>query len=85
VSKDHKLVKGLIKAYSDATGKPGYAFAIGGGTYSRCMPNTVAFGLNFPGDPDPCHMADEYLNIEKMMLSARIMARAIAELAGKHE
>ena len=85
VSKDHKLVKGLIKAYSDATGKPGYAFAIGGGTYSRCMPNTVAFGLNFPGDPDPCHMADEYLDIEKMMLSARIMARAIAELAGKHE
>ncbi len=85
VPKDHKVVKGLIKSYSDATGKPGYAFAIGGGTYSRCMPNTVAFGLNFPGDPDPCHMADEYLDIEKMMLSTRIMARAIAELAGKHE
>ena len=85
VSKDHKLVKGLLKAYSDATGKEGYTFAIGGGTYSRCMPNTVAFGLNFPGDPDPCHMADESLEIDKMMLSARIMARAIAELAGKHE
>ena len=57
------------------------AFAIGGGTYSRMMPNTVAFGLNFPGDTDTCHMPDEYIDIEKMMLSVRIFAHAIAALA----
>ncbi len=85
VPAEHKVVKGLLKAYSETTGLEGYAFAIGGGTYSRCMPNTVAFGLNFPGDEDPCHMPDEYMDIDKMMLSARIMARAIAELAGKNE
>lgn len=56
-------------------------FAIGGGTYSRMMPNTVAFGLNFPGDTDTCHMPDEYIDIEKMMLSVRIFAHAIAALA----
>ena len=85
VSKDHKVVKGLVKVYSDVTGQPGYAFAIGGGTYSRCMPNTVAFGFNFPGDTDTCHMPDEYVDIEKLMLSVKIFAHAIAELAGAEE
>jgi len=83
VSKDHKVVKGLIKSYSDVTGTPGYAFAIGGGTYSRCMPNTVAFGFCFPGDADTCHMPDEFVDIDKLMLSVRIFAHAIAELAGE--
>ena len=85
VPAEHKVVKGLLKAYSEATGMPGYAFAIGGGTYSRCMPNTVAFGLTFPGDTDLCHMPDEYMEVDKMMLSARILARAICELAGEGE
>ena len=79
---EHKIVRGLLKVYHDVTGNDAYAFAIGGGTYSRMMPNTVAFGLNFPGDTDTCHMPDEYIDIEKMMLSVRIFAHAIAELAG---
>ncbi|OPZ67631.1 MAG: Beta-Ala-Xaa dipeptidase [Firmicutes bacterium ADurb.Bin467] len=83
VPADHRLVRGLIKAYSDVTGKKGYAFAIGGGTYSRCMPDTVAFGPSFPGDIDTCHMPDENFSLEKMMLSIRIMAHAIADLAGR--
>ena len=83
VSKDHKVVKGLISAYSSVTGKEGYAFAIGGGTYARYMPNTVAFGPVFPGDPDLCHMADEYMEIDKMIMTCKIMAVAIATLAGK--
>ena len=82
VSKEHKVVKGLVKVYSEVTGKEGYAFAIGGGTYSRCMPNTVAFGFNFPGDADTCHMPDEYVDIDKLMLSVKIFAHALAELAG---
>ncbi len=85
VSKDHKVVKGLLSAYSTVTGKEGYAFAIGGGTYARYMPNTVAFGPVFPGDADMCHMADEYMEIDKMMLTCKIMAVAIATLAGKEE
>jgi len=85
VPAEHKVVKGLIKAYSEVTGQEGYAFAIGGGTYSRYMPNTVAFGPNFPGDIDMCHMPDEFVEIDKMMLTARIIARAIVELAGAEE
>ncbi len=85
VDKDHEVVKGLIDAYTRVTGQQGYAFAIGGGTYSRMMPNTVAFGPNFPGDTDMCHMPDEYVDIDKLMTAAKIYALAIAKLAGEDE
>ena len=82
VPADHKIVRGLLQVYHEVTGLDAYAFAIGGGTYSRMMPNTVAFGINFPGDTDMCHMPDEFIDIEKMMTGVRIYARAIAALAG---
>ncbi|MBQ6595826.1 MAG: dipeptidase PepV [Clostridia bacterium] len=82
VPADSRIVKGLLKVYQEVTGLEGYTIAIGGGTYSQMMPNTVAFGVCFPGDMDVCHIANEYIDIEKMMLGARIFAHAIAELAG---
>ncbi len=82
VPAEHKVVKGLLEVYHDITGKDAYTVAIGGGTYSRTMPNTVAFGPCFPGDVDPCHVADESIEVEKLMLSIRIMAHAIEKLAG---
>ena len=51
--------------------------------YSRMMPNTVAFGCNFPGEVDTAHMPDESVSLEKYMLSIHVMAHAIARLAGK--
>ena len=82
VPADHRIVKGLLKVYHEVTGLEPYTIAIGGGTYSRMMPNTVAFGVCFPGDMDLCHVADEYIDIEKMMLGVKIFAHAIVELAG---
>lgn len=81
VPADHKVVKGLLEVYHDVTGLPAYPIAIGGGTYSRMMPNTVAFGINFPGDVDTCHMPDEYVDWEKFILSVKIFAHAIETLA----
>jgi len=85
VPAEHKVVQGLLKAYHEVTGLEAYTIAIGGGTYSRMMPNTVAFGVCFPGDMDVCHIADEYIDIEKMMLGVRIFAHAIVELAGRRD
>ena len=82
VPADHKVVKGLLKVYHEVTGLEAYTIAIGGGTYSRMMPNTVAFGVCFPGDMDVCHIADEYIDLNNLMLGVRIFAHAIAELAG---
>ena len=85
VPKDHKVVKGLLEVYHDVTGLPAYPIAIGGGTYSRMMPNTVAFGICFPGDVDTCHMPDENIDWEKFILSVKISAHAIEKLAGSKQ
>ena len=83
VPAEHKVVRGLLKVYHDVTGLDAYTIAIGGGTYSRMMPNTVAFGPNFPGQVDRCHMPEEYIDIDTMLLATKIYAHAIAELAGE--
>ena len=78
---EHKIVRGLMQVYNEVTGEDAKPLAIGGGTYSRMMPNTVAFGVVFPDEEDCCHIADEYIDIENMMRATKIYARAIAQLA----
>jgi len=81
VPEDHPLVQTLLKVYAGQTGKPAKAKAIGGGTYARSIPNAVAFGPHFPGKPEMEHQRDEYIEIDDLILNARIYATAISELA----
>ena len=81
VPAEHKIVRGLLKVYNEVTGEDAKPIAIGGGTYSRMMPNTVAFGPVFPDEEDCCHIANEYISIDSMMKAVKIYARVIAELA----
>lgn len=81
VPAEHKIVRGLMKVYNELTNSDLKPLAIGGGTYSRMMPNTVAFGIVFPDQEDCCHIADEHIEIDRMMEAVRIFAHAIAELA----
>jgi len=41
----------------------------------------VAYGALFPDEPELFHMADEHVDIEDLVLSAKIYARAIYEMA----
>lgn len=82
VPAEHKIVRGLMQVYNELTGSSLKPLAIGGGTYSRMMPNTVAFGVVFPDQEDCCHIADEHIEVDRMMDAVRIFAHAIAELAG---
>lgn len=81
VPADTKIVRSLLEVYHEATGKDAYAFAIGGGTYSRSMDNCVAFGCTFPGGEDLAHQAGEYINLDEFVLNIGIFARAIVALA----
>jgi len=81
VPKDSLLVKSLLKAYSDITGLEAYAFAIGGGTYAKVLPQGVAFGPVLPGEPDVIHCPDEYITIENLILATKVYAQAIINLA----
>lgn len=81
VSKDTYLVKTLTKIFKEETGIDAEPLAIGGGTYARAFKNFVSFGMNMPGEKDMCHQVDEFVDIEKLMLSAKIYEKAIFELA----
>jgi succinyl-diaminopimelate desuccinylase len=78
---DHELVKKLMKVFKEHTGIEANPLAIGGGTYAKEMPNILAFGPIFPGKPDLDHQANEYIEIEDLVLNAKIYASAIYELA----
>ena len=80
LSKEHPLVKTLTKIFNETTGSNLDAIAIGGGTYARAFPNCVSFGANFPGDTDMCHQANEFVEIDKLILASKIYAKAIYEL-----
>ncbi len=81
VDANSREVQGLLAAYSEVTGQEGYAFSIGGGTYSRMMPGCVAFGPCFPGEEDLCHVPDEFMDMDKLMTAAKIYCLAILKLA----
>lgn len=81
VPKDSALVQSLLKAYADVTGLEPFAFAIGGGTYAKVLPQGVAFGPVFPGEPEGIHCPDEYISIENLLVTTKVYAQAILNLA----
>ncbi len=85
VPKDSPLVQSLLKAYADVTGLEPFAFAIGGGTYAKAIPQGVAFGPVFPGEPEVIHCADEYISIDNLLLTTKVYAQAILNIAADPE
>lgn len=79
--KDHPLVKTLLGVYNEQTGENREAIAIGGGTYAKEIPNILAFGPIFPGKPDLDHQVNEYIEIDDLIMNAKIYAHSIYELA----
>lgn len=80
-SKDHPLIQSLAKVYNEQTGKEAELISIGGGTYAKEMPNTVAFGPIFPGEPSTIHQPNEYIEIEDLINITKIYAHSLYELA----
>lgn len=75
------LVQKLLDVYRQATGDNAPPKSIGGGTYAKAMPNILAFGPIFPGDEVTEHKPDEYLEIDRMVQLAQILASAMCALA----
>lgn len=79
--KDHEVIKTLSRVYEENTGNKAELLSIGGGTYAKEMPNIVAFGPIFPGEPDLDHQANEYMKIDDLIKNSQIYAHAMYELA----
>lgn len=80
IAPDHPLVCTLLEAYRDVTGMDAKPLSIGGGTYARALPTAVAFGPVFPGDPEMCHQADEYVRLDRLETMAAIYREALLRL-----
>lgn len=81
VDKESYLVKTLVNIFNRKTGLNESPIAIGGGTYARAFKNFISYGATMPGDKDMCHQVDEFIEIDKLILSSKIYAEAIYELA----
>ncbi len=83
VPADSELVTCLLDAYREETGLPAEPKSTGGGTYAKVLKQGVAFGAGFPGDEDLAHQANEYVELPKMILAAKIYANALLRLCAE--
>ena len=83
VPADSELVRNLLAAYEEETGLEGKPMSTGGGTYAKVLKQGVAFGALFPDEEDLAHQADEYEDIDRLMLATKIYANALIRLAAE--
>ena len=57
--------------------------AIGGGTYARHMPNTIAFGIQTPWQEDQCHQTNECRALKDFETDIKVLTEAIKALSGQ--
>ena len=81
VPQDNYLVKTLVEIFNKKTKNNSKPIAIGGGTYARAFDNFNSYGVTMPGEKDMCHQVDEFIKIDDLLLSSKIYATAIYELA----
>ena len=74
------FVQKLLRLYEEYTGNPGKCSSMGGLTYAHDIPGGVAFGIGMPGDDNKAHGANEYINKEQLILSAKMFTQAIIDM-----
>ena len=79
---DSEIVTKLLKVFKDRTGlEDAKPKRIGGGTYSRELPNAVSFGPEGYMCEASCHVANEFMGVEQLVMNAKMIADAIIALA----
>lgn len=79
-SKEHPLVEKLQKVFKEVTDRDDKPVALGGGTYAKLMPNTVAFGPNFKEFKGNPHGFDEKMDINMLKQGMLMYALGVLEL-----
>ena len=78
---DTPFIAALQSAYAEVSGdRDSKPLVIGGGTYAKHLPNTVAFGCSLPGKSYGAHEVDEHCDPAEFPIVTRILARAIVKL-----
>lgn len=78
---DNPVVMTLLEVYREISGdlesKPS---VIGGATFARAIPNCLAYGVLFPGDPELEHQKNEAIQLSQLLKAGQIYAEAIYRL-----
>lgn len=90
IDPNDKKVLALMSAYRDITGDETPAFTMGGGTYSRVVPNAMSFGPGFmkgghhqdflPEGHGNAHGRDETMHIGDWLTAIKIYVLSVARL-----
>ena len=91
IPKEDARVAVLQQVYETITGRQDEPYTMGGGTYSKAVPNAISFGPGLPGISDRirdflpeghggAHGRDEALPMEKVTNCAKIYLAALAAL-----
>jgi succinyl-diaminopimelate desuccinylase len=75
-----KLVKRLMADYARATGERLPPAISGGGTYAKRLPNSIAFGMWFPGKPYPGHDVDEQITVKDLNRGVNVLIEALTDI-----
>ncbi|WEV51745.1 Sapep family Mn(2+)-dependent dipeptidase [Lactobacillus sp. ESL0731] len=75
------FIKKLSEVYTEVTGKDGTPVTTTGATYSRVMPNIIAFGPSFPGQKGIAHKENEWMNEQDLLLNMKIYMLALLKIA----
>ena len=77
-----KLVKRLMDDYAKAADERPPPAISGGGTYAKRVPNSIAFGMWFPGKPYPGHGADEQITVADLRRGFDVLLFTLRDLLG---
>jgi succinyl-diaminopimelate desuccinylase len=77
---DTPFVQTLLRIYEAYTGSRGACLALGGQTYVHDIDGGVAFGPEMPGSDNRLHGADEFIDIDDLIMGAKMYTQAIIEI-----
>lgn len=80
---DSEFVKTLLGSYERYTGIKGEPLSTGGGTYVHNLERGVAYGCMTPDVDNHMHGDDEFMVIDRLLMSAKIFADAIVKVCNE--
>lgn len=80
VSKEKPFLQIMENTYNELSGLKN-DFTLGHGTsYAKAMPNTVAWGPVFYDEDECCHVANEFISLEKLFKATEIYSVALGRM-----
>jgi succinyl-diaminopimelate desuccinylase len=85
ISKEKPFLKIMEDTYNELSGLKNEFTLAHGTSYAKAMPNTVAWGPVFYEEDESCHIANEYMSVEKLLKATEIYAVALARMVSTED